>query len=105
MVKCKNCQKEIPKGLDFCSKECAEQYNQKARREQLGENRKTDFLSQFDKGSGSFRREKNIEKVAETLRNGESEDEIRFRLSLSFKSSTVDDYLRTAKELLRRGKT
>lgn len=60
------------------------------------------FLTQFDKGSGSFRREQNIRKIAKFLKSGVSEEETRFRLSLSFKASTVDDYLRTARELLRR---
>jgi len=94
MGKCLNCGKRIPEGLDFCSKECEEKYR---------ENRKKIFLTQFDKGSGSYRREQNIRKIAKMLRNGISEDDIRFRLSLSFKASTVDDYLRWAKELLRRG--
>jgi len=92
MPNCKNCGKSIPENLDFCSEECSREFKR----------RKMKFLTQFDKGSGSYRREKNIRKIADLLRDGVSEDEIRFRLSLSFKSSTVDDYLRTAKELLRR---
>jgi len=97
MSKCPVCGKSIPKNVDYCSKECKEKHKQL-----IQEKQRLSFLTQFDKGSGSYRREKNIRKIAELLRDGVSEDEIRFRLSLSFKSSTVDDYLRTAKELLRR---
>lgn len=61
-----------------------------------------EFLTQFDKGSGSYRREQNIRKVADMLKKGFSEDDIRFKLGMLFKLATVDEYLRMAKECLKR---
>ncbi|MEM0007531.1 MAG: DUF2116 family Zn-ribbon domain-containing protein [Candidatus Bathyarchaeia archaeon] len=93
MAKCKNCGKEIAKGLDFCSKECMEAYKEKLM--------KTAFLTQFDKGSGSDRRSRNIDKIVDLLKQGVNEDYIKLRLRRYFKPSTVDDYIETAKALLK----
>jgi len=98
VAKCKVCGKEIPNGLDYCSSECAER--DKAKNVVVKE---TPFLTQFDRGHGSVRREANIRKVAEMLQQGRSEEDIRFELSLLFRPMTVDDYIRTAKEWLKRG--
>jgi|GEM_PF-5533810 hypothetical protein len=98
MVKCKVCGKEIPDGLTYCSAKCKE----------LDKNQSkiapdTDkFMTQFDKGHGSVRREANIKKVMQMLKAGISEDEIRFQLSILFRDTTVDSYLRCAYEMLKR---
>jgi hypothetical protein len=98
MAKCKNCGKTIPNGLDYCSSQCAE-----ADKNQSKIAPDTDkFMTQWDKGHGSVRREQNIRKVMEMLKNAVPEDEIRFQLSILFRDMTVDSYIRTAKEWLKR---
>ncbi|MEM0007998.1 MAG: hypothetical protein QXR89_07030 [Candidatus Bathyarchaeia archaeon] len=98
MKTCKVCGKKIPDRLTYCSDECAE----KDKATSTTEKSNPPFLTQFDRGHGSVRREANIRKVAEMLENGISEDDIRFQLSILFRPMTVDDYIRTAKELLKR---
>jgi len=93
VAKCKNCGKEIAKGLDFCSKECMEAYKEKLM--------KTAFLTQFDKGSGSDRRSRNIDKIMDLLKQGIDEEYVKLKLRRYFKPSTVDDYIETAKALLK----
>jgi hypothetical protein len=93
MAKCKNCGKDIAIGLEFCSKECIEAYK--------GKMVKTVFLTQFDKGSGSDRRSKNIDRIMELLKQGASEEHVKLMLRRYFKASTVDDYVETAKALLK----
>jgi hypothetical protein len=99
MAKCKTCGKTIPNGLDYCSSECAEA--DKSQSKTATENAPL-FLSQWDRGSGSSRRESNIRRVMDMLKDGIPEDEIRFQLSILFRDMTVDSYLRTAKEWLKR---
>ena len=93
MAKCKNCGKEVAKGLDFCSEECIETYKEKLM--------KTAFLTQFDKGSGSDRRSRNIDKIMDLLKQGIDEEYVKLKLRRYFKPSTVDDYIETAKALLK----
>ncbi|MGQ9507543.1 MAG: hypothetical protein ACUVTB_06805 [Candidatus Bathycorpusculaceae bacterium] len=102
MAKCKICGREIPNGLDICL-ECSKNLQNKPQLEK-GEQQPTKFLSQWDKGYGSYRRLANIEQIVSMLQSGISETEIRFQLSLMFRPMTVDDYLKTAKEWLRRQK-
>ncbi|MEM0008341.1 MAG: hypothetical protein QXR89_08815 [Candidatus Bathyarchaeia archaeon] len=99
MGRCKVCGRQIPDTLTYCSEKCAE-----ADRNQptITTEPEKPFLTQFDRGHGSVRRETNIRKVAEMLRQGVREEDIRYQLSLLFRPMTVDDYLRTARELLRR---
>jgi hypothetical protein len=97
MAKCKTCEKTIPNGLDYCSSECAE----KGKAKTVAEER---FLSQFDKGFGSQRRMENINRIIEMFQQGMVEDEIRYQLSFLFRPATIDSYLATAKEYLRRQK-
>lgn len=99
MKKCRVCGKEIPHGLTYCSSECAEK--DKVNLKVISESEKP-FASQFDRGHGSVRREANIKKVAEMLKEGVPEEDIRFQLSMLFRPMTVDDYLRVAKEWLKR---
>ena len=93
MHKCKNCGKEIPDSIDFCNEDCVEAYK--------GKMVKTVFLTQFDKGSGSDRRSKNIDRIMELLKQGVSEEHVKLMLRRYFKASTVDDYVETAKALLK----
>jgi len=96
MAKCKTCGRNIPEGLNYCSPECAEKdRNHTCATEKL-------FFTQFDKGHGSVRREQNIRRVKEMLERGIPEEEIRFQLSMLFRDMTVDSYIRTAKEWLKR---
>jgi len=99
MARCKVCGAPIPDGLTYCSEKCAEadrnQSKVKAETEKL-------FVTQFDKGHGSVRREQNIRRVKEMLERGIPEEEIRFQLSMLFRDMTVDSYIRTAKEWLKR---
>jgi hypothetical protein len=98
LARCKVCGKIIPDGLDYCSSQCAE-----ADRTNPGvATAVTTFLTQWDKGHGSVRREQNIRKVMQMLKDGVPEDEIRFQLSILFRDMTVDSYIRTAKEWLKR---
>jgi hypothetical protein len=99
MKKCKVCGKEIPNGLTYCSTECAEIDRNQSK---IATENTPLFLSQWDKGSGSSRRESNIRRVMDMLKDGTSEDEIRFQLSILFRDVTVDSYLRVAKEWLKR---
>ena len=96
MKTCKVCGKKIPKTVDYCSKECEDVHKS------LRENKNPPFLSQFDKGYGSARREANIKQIIQMLESGVDEDEIRFQLSMYFRPMTIDDYLKTAKEWRRR---
>jgi hypothetical protein len=96
--KCKICGKETIGNLSYCSKECLE-----ADKNQSKIAPDTDkFMTQFDKGHGSVRREANIKKVMQMLKDGIPEDEIRFQLSILFRDMTVDSYLRCAKQMLER---
>jgi len=97
--KCKICGKETIGNLSYCSKECLEADKNQSK---IASEDKP-FFTQFDRGHGSVRREANIRKVAEMLQQGRSEEDIRFELSLLFRPMTVDDYIRTAKEWLKRG--
>jgi hypothetical protein len=99
MVKCKVCGKEIPDGLTYCSPRCKEL--DKNPPKTVAEER---FLSQFDKGFGSQRRMENINRIIEMFQTGMAEDEIRYQLSFLFRPATIDNYLATAKEYLRRQK-
>ena len=99
MRKCKICGKPIPDSIDVCG-ECARNVSGNPA---LSSTQK-DYLSQFDKGFGSVRREQNIRLVAQMLKDGMSEEDVRDDLSLLFKQSTVDDYIRVAKILLRKGR-
>jgi len=110
MSTCKTCGKPIRKGLNFCSQECKAKakderhqhtYETPSKSTQNSKENKP-FLSQFDKGFGSARREANIKQIMKLLENGVHEDEIRFQLSMYFRAVTVDEYLRTAKDWLRR---
>lgn len=86
------CKKELPKDREFCGNKCLRRYYELKQKDL--------FRSQFDKGSGSIRREYNIKLVAGLLEKGMEETEIRNRLGLWFKPSTVDDYVKNAKFLL-----
>jgi hypothetical protein len=98
LAKCKVCGKEIPDGLTYCSPKCKElDKNQSKIAPDTDE-----FMTQFDKGHGSVRREANIRKVMQMLKDGVPEDEIRFQLSILFRDMTVDSYIRTAKAWLQR---
>ena len=99
MKKCKVCGKQIPNRLTYCSEECAEK-DKTQTTSTLTKN--SPFLSQWDKGHGSARRETNIRRVIEMFEKGISEEDIRYELSFLFRPSTVDDYLTLAKEYLRR---
>jgi hypothetical protein len=99
MGKCKVCGKQIPNRLTYCSDECAEKDKAQTTSTQA---KNSTFLSQWDKGHGSVRRETNIHRVIEMFERGLSEEDIRYELSFLFRPSTVDDYLRLAKEYLRR---
>lgn len=99
MKACKVCGKKIPERLTYCSEECAEKGKTQATD---ASTKNPPFLTQFDKGHGSARRETNIRRVVEMFERGMSEDDIRYELSILFRPSTVDDYLRIAKETLRR---
>jgi len=103
LAKCKVCGKTIPNGLDYCSSQCAEADKSHFKATSDTNKGEATFLSQFDRGHGSVRREANIRRVAEMLQQGRSEEDIRFELSLLFRPMTVDDYIRTAKEWLKRG--
>ena len=99
MKKCPVCGKPIQEGLDFCSEECMEKYKNQTK---VVSEAEKPFYTQFDKGHGSVRREANIRKVMEMLKNGVPEEEIRFQLSILFRDMTVDSYIRTAKAWLKR---
>lgn len=86
---CKACGKPIAENLDFCSEECMKAYRQKLK--------DAVFITQFDKGSGSDRRSRNIDKIISLLREGVDEATIKTMLRRYFKPSTADDYLETAK--------
>jgi len=98
MKKCRICGKPIPDSINMCS-ECARNMPSNPTLP-TAQNR---FLSQFDKGFGSIRREQNIKTVAKMLKDGISEEDVRDELSLLFKQSTIDDYIRVAKMLIRKG--
>jgi hypothetical protein len=105
MKKCKVCGKEISDNLTYCSHKCAEEdkiHSGVATAVVTTAAATTTFLTQWDKGHGSVRREQNIRKVMQMLKDGVPEDEIRFQLSILFRDMTVDSYLRTAKEWLKR---
>lgn len=88
--KCKNCGELIPKDLDFCNEECMKAYIAKNKENLL-------FLTQFDKGFGSDRRDRNISKIINLLKQGVDENHIKIMLRRYFKPVTIDDYLETAK--------
>lgn len=96
--KCKVCGKPLPKGsqLDFC-KECMEKYKEN----KLKTSQSKTFLTQFDKGFGSSRRQHNIEVVKNMLKEGYSEEEIIKIASVYFRKQTVFEYLEIAKGLLQ----
>lgn len=98
MKTCKVCGKQIPNRLTYCSDECAEKDKASINSQQ---NRPV-FVSQWDKGHGSVRREQNIRRVMDMLKQGVPEEEIRFQLSILFRDMTVDSYIRTAKEWIKR---
>jgi alkaline phosphatase len=104
MKKCKVCGKEIPDNLTYCSHKCAEEdkIHSGVATAVVTTAATTTFLTQWDRGSGSSRRESNIRRVMDMLKDGMSEDEIRFQLSILFRDVTVDSYLRVAKEWLKR---
>ena len=83
--------------MTYCSDECMEKDKQQTAN-------KPSFLTQFDKGYGSARREKNIRTIIQMLQNGTTEDEIRFQLSMYFRPLTIDNYIETAKTWIRRMK-
>jgi len=93
LPKCRNCGKEVSEDRTFCNEECTRHFY-KAKLDEP-------FKTQFDKGFGSIRRETNIQRVVEMLESGISEDEIRTRLQLYFKSATINEYLEIAKNLLK----
>jgi hypothetical protein len=97
VAKCKVCGKTIPIGLDYCSSQCAEaDKNQQKIAPDIA------FLSQFDKGYGSQRRMENINRVIQMFQEGMAEEEVRYQLSFLFRPATIDSYIATAKEYLRR---
>jgi hypothetical protein len=97
MKKCKNCGKQLTSGsrLDFYSKECMKQY-----RENKLKILQRSFLTQFDKGFGSSRRQHNIQVVKNMLEEGYSEEQIIKIASVYFRKQTVFEYLEIAKSLL-----
>jgi hypothetical protein len=110
MSTCKTCGKPTRKGLNFCSQECREKakderyqhiYETQPKSTLTPQENKL-FISQFNKGFGSARRETNIRQIIRLLESGTSEDEIRFQLSMYFRPVTIDDYIKTAKEWRRR---
>jgi hypothetical protein len=91
MAKCKNCGKDIAKGLEFCSKECMEAYKEK------GKVSVNDFPPI---ASGSYAREQRIEYVKKLLLNHVSEQQIHDLLAPYFTHTKIEDYIRVAKKRL-----
>lgn len=74
MAKCKNCGKNIAKGLEFCSEECMEAYKQKNSFTQPIPIEKILSDSAFQRGT-MFRAEK-LEAISQARKQGLSEEQI-----------------------------
>jgi hypothetical protein len=76
MAKCKNCGKEIDKGLEFCSKECMEAYKQKAKSESTIDSEIENDLLDPSYMRGIYWRMAKLEAIHKARVKGYSEDDI-----------------------------
>ena len=102
MPNCKNCSKEIPKGLGFCSEDCLREFqSKKASTSKIHVS--IGNVEGFILGSGAVARARNIEIIKLWLSQGISPEQILDNLEPYFKPATVQDYIRVALKLLKKG--